>query len=446
MDNLQKQYINHFDSVSDYTFNLIKIYKSSEHLQTILSDLDLENNIINSINAINELLKQSMLMLNLNIKYNIFINYLVNLLDIPANINFTEENVLIYVTLYDYFMLKTPFDLIDDFVVNDFILNKIMFYDKLYVYEPINKYILNKLSKQNFVKNETFEYIFNINKNLCNDITTLYSTYIKQKLLDKCLFITSLNINGNNNIFNINHLQNTLIELDISKCDKIYNNGISKLLKLERLNLSRNDRIHQIKHFHLLEELNIAYCVIPQHEIKNLLKLKKLNVCYNNPEEDTYAKKYGYECNIKNIHHPQISNVNHLQQLTHLDISGFCCVDQDGISDLKLITNLNANCNGKITDVNHLTKLEDLNISGGSCCQDGFTNCLNIKKLNVEYNHKITNVNHLTKLEDLNISGSYCGVDQEGFTNCLNIKKLNIKYNEKITNTSHLKFLNELTK
>ena len=383
MDNLHKQHINHFDSVFDYIFNLIKIYKSSEHLQTILFDLDLENNITNSINAINELLRQSMLMLNLNVEYDEFINYLVNLLDIPANINFTEENVLIYVKLYDYFMLKTPFDLIDDFVVNDFILNKNMFYDKLYVYEPINKYILNKLSKQNFVKNETFEYIFNINKNLCNDITTLYSPCIKQKLLDKCLFITSLNINGNNNIFNINHLQNTLVELDISRCCHISHYGILQLSKLNKLNVCNNKKIKHISHLCLLEELNVSDSKIQQREIINLLNLKKLNACNNK----------------------KIINVNHLRQLLILNISDFCGVDQNGISDLK-----------------------------------------SIKELNVVHNHKITNINHLTKLEDLNISGRYCGVNQEGFTNCLNIKKLNIKYNDKITDTSHLKFLNEFIK
>ncbi len=436
--------------------NLLKIYGASEHLRCILDDSD--NNVTTEIS---KLLQKSYELLNsnantnTNISYETFIVYLLNLIDNHKNIKYTSENILQYVTLVDYFIL----DIQDDFfnyILDKYIFTYNMFYDKLYQYNIINYYILDKFSKKNNIKNETFEYIFDINKNMCNEITTLYSQNIKQNVLNKCTYIIKLNINNNMHINSVNHLQ-MLVELDVSRkydCGKIEEHlfrikfqnaikqdGISQLLFIKKLNACNNSHITDVNHMQCLTELNISNdCSVKQIGISHLQFVKKLNV-YNNHK---------------------INDVNHLQCLTNLNISGESCgVKQNGILQLLLVKKLNISNNVKITNINHLKFLKNVNMFD-SDYYDGydsdndennliilvknqiFISLLNITTLNVQECELITNVNHLQLLVNLNISGNLCGVNQEGISQLLFVKKLNASYNQKITDVNHLQFLEDL--
>ncbi len=362
-------------------FDLLKIQKSSIYLQNILED---EENIEKNIGEkINVLLKQSHEQLKLNITYEIFIEYLLNLINNYVNTQYTEENILQYIILSDYFQLNIQ-DEFFNFVIDKYIFKQNIFYNELYLYNPINYYILDKFSKTNDIDNNTFKYIFEINENICCEIKILNTQCIEQNLLNKCVNIVDLNIFNNSHVNDVNHLQ-----------------------QLEKLNISCG-------------YLNTG-CGVDQNGISKLLFVKVLNVWNNR----------------------KITDVNHLLLLENLNISSSDCgVDQNGISALKFIKILDAMNNCKITCINHMQLLEDLNV-GSNCCigQNEISQLKFIKKLNVSGNNKISDVNHLQQLEELNISGMFCGVDQNGISQLRLIRKLNANYNNKITNIDHLLLL-----
>ena len=107
-----------------------------------------------------------------------------------------------------------------------------------------------------------------------------------------------------------------------------------------------------------------------------------------------------------------ISDVNHWSDtLKELYCSGRdCAIDQNGISQLKVLKVLNCNDNMKIYDLNHLTdSLEELYCSrtGYSACpikpddkivnQIGISKLANLKILDCSNNEYINNINHLSK-------------------------------------------------
>lgn len=98
-----------------------------------------------------------------------------------------------------------------------------------------------------------------------------------------------------------------------------------------------------INHLVHLEKLNIASGAINNNGIRNLGKLRYLNVSGN----------------------PNITNVNNFAKLETLIADNNCGIDKEGI---RYATNLNSislvdNTKIQITDITHLTKLETLNIS-----------------------------------------------------------------------------------
>ena len=341
--------------------NLLKIYDNSTYLQNLLN---------NSDEVSNEIFEQIFNLLNLNITNEKCIEYLLNLIDNYKTIKYTEENIYYYIVLSDYFQLNIQ-DEFFIFVLNNFVLNKNIFYNKLYLYQPFNYYILDKFSKENYITNETFAYIFEINKNICNEIKKLHSTYIEQNLLDKCIFIINLNICDNDKITNINHLK-LLKTLDISGLRNTVNqNGISELLFVKNLKCYSNDKIANVNHLQLLETLCISHQSCNQYGISKLLFVKKL-IAWKNQD---------------------ISDLNHLQLLETLDIDD-CCVKQCGISQLKFVKHLYVRNNSGIVNVNHLQLLEELNISHGcGVDQNGISQLKLMKYLYARHNNKITDTN-----------------------------------------------------
>jgi len=425
---------------------LTDLHKESEYITNFIEDEENKNK------TIKKLFEEGIKMLQLDINVIDGMKCIIELIENYKIIKYTEENILNYVKLSTYFMLKNSDEFLD-YIIDEYIFKQNKYYNKLHNYNTVNYYINKKLGTENKINSETLEYIININ----SEITELYSEFITQKTLNKCTSLVKLNIPNNTNITNVNHL-NKLEELNISGRCRVNQEGIKDLKLVKNLNASWNDNIKDVNYLDKLEVLNIQgmYCGVNQEGIKKLKLVKNLNISYNDKIKDVnHLDKLeefvisGENCGvnqegIKELklvkkldawNNDKIKDVNHLDKLEVLDISGrYCGVNQEGIKNLKLVKNLNASYNDKITDVNHLDKLEELNISWNcGVDQKGIKNLKLVKNLNASCNGKIKDVNHLDKLEVLDISGEICGVNQEGIKDLKLLKTLNAYNNTKIT-------------
>lgn len=135
-----------------------------------------------------------------------------------------------------------------------------------------------------------------------------------------------------------------------------------------------------------------------------------------------------------------ICDVNHLSDtLEDLDCSFFCGINQDGISQLKILKVLCCYGNKYILNVNHLADtLGDLNCRGSGIDQNGISQLKNLKKMECTDNTKINNVNHLSNsLEYLNCRFR-SGMCQDGISQLKNLKILICDYNKNINSVNHL--------
>ena len=315
--------------------NLLKIYQKSIYLQNLLTDVNQNNFAENLI----ELFKKIFDILNLDISYELFIQYLLDLTHNYKNIFFTNQNIYQYIVLANYFQFDITNDLFNHIVV-EYIFKQNIFYNKLFTCNEINQCILNKFEK-NKINDNAIQYVFKINKNICNEIKILDASYITQNTLNKCKNVTELYIECNDDIGQVNNLQQLQKLCIINKIKDfgIYNYGISQTFNIKKLYLPNNTKITNINHLQLLEDLDISGNInsIGQHGVSQLLFIKILNAQDN----------------------PSINNINHLQLLEYVDISLNCGIDQNGIFKLKFIRYLNAKRNNKIASVEHLQFLEN---------------------------------------------------------------------------------------
>ena len=163
------------------TSKLLKIYNNSEYLQNILNDNN-NGNINDHIINDSILLVYNLLNLNNKISYDELINKLIELINNYLDIKYNKENIIIYLTLYEYFLIIDKEDKFYYYIVSEFIIDNNLYYKELYQFNSINYYLLEILSKTNDIKNETLEYLFNINNNLYNEIINLYSSNIFHKI------------------------------------------------------------------------------------------------------------------------------------------------------------------------------------------------------------------------------------------------------------------------
>ena len=187
-------------------------------------------------------------------------------------------------------------------------------------------------------------------------------------------------------INDVNHLANTLKELHCSgPCCQINQEGIAKLTRLQKLHASMNMGINDVNHLKdTLTELGCEYSRIDQSGISQLTKLQILNANGN---------RY-------------INSVNHLQHtLLELSCNNSQCdsftwcdssINQAGISELKILQKLDADCNPRITNVNHLANtllelscrcFQDDGDSGID--QEGISKLKILRKLNAWGNKRI---------------------------------------------------------
>ena len=159
---------------------LLIIYNNSEYLQNILNDNN-NGNINDHIINDSILLVYNLLNLNNKITYDELINKLIELINNYKDIKYNKENIIIYLTLYEYFLIIEKEDKFYYYIINEYIINN-LYYKELYQFNSINYYLLDILSKTNDIKNETLEYLFKINNNLYNEIINLYSSNIFHKI------------------------------------------------------------------------------------------------------------------------------------------------------------------------------------------------------------------------------------------------------------------------
>lgn len=256
------------------------------------------------------------------------------------------------------------------------------------------------------------------------DCSTGIGAKITQKILQQKKFsrLRYLHVPNNKKITNVNHLKDSLIQLDCRDESGIDQEGIKELRKLQKLNVWSNNKITNVNHLKdTLIELNCGGFIygINQEGISELRKLQNLNA-------------FGNE---------RITTVNHLKDsLIELDCSGPCGIDQEGIKELRKVQKLNAYENKNITNVNHLCDsliILDCRFFCG-IDQQGIKELQKLQKLYVYGNTKIKNVNHLREslielwfCEGCNWHGEYyCDINKEGFNE---LRKLQILNSRKIS-------------
>ncbi len=400
-------------------------------------------NIINSdtnkdeIIDINEILKTTYETLKISIPYEEYINFLTNVSKNYKTIKFTKENINIYVLLVDCFMFDNK-DKILNYICETYAMYGDCYghryYEQLCTHNFINEIILKKIEKEPLISNNCLKYIMQTNPQICNKITKLHSKFINQELLNKCMFITDLDLRDNIYVTSVNHLNN-LEKLNISWNTGLNPNGtaicgvnqegISKLTTVKILHACLNEKIKDVNHLEKLEELHIA-----QYKTKEEIKKSGGS---NGVKQEGISKLKLIKILNANFN-DKITDVNHLENLEELHATDECGVTQEGISKLSQIKILNAMNNNKITDVNHLHNLEILRVQNRcGVSQEGISKLLLVKKLDAWNNNKITNVNHLKYLEDLDASWN-CGITQEGISELSLIKRLHTDKNNKISN------------
>lgn len=232
---------------------------------------------------------------------------------------------------------------------------------------------------------------------------------------------THLYIRGNYKIRNINHMTN-LVTLEISETE-IENSGI-KGINSKEIDMSHSTKITDLSHMTNLVKINARSTNISEIGLRGLInleildatstkisdltqftKLRKLHIsrCSNITQKGIMISNLTF-LNIANTH--GIKDLNHLPNLSHLDISGSNCgVGNEGIKNLTNLTSLITECNNKISELNHLTKLVMLDISGpGMTITDRGIQNLNLSILSVRSNEGIKKFRHMTNLTKLNVS------------------------------------------
>ena len=232
-----------------------------------------------------------------------------------------------------------------------------------------------------------YEENLKIKKLTCTDIinSQITQNILQQKKFDQ---LRCLNVWNNKKITSVNHLKDTLLELDCSCVCGIRQEGINDLRKLQKLNVFCNNNITNVNHLKdtLIELYCGGSCGIRQKGINELRNLQKLYTWNNkkitnvNHLKDTLLElDCGYDCGYNNNRYDDNS----------------CGMRQEGINELRKLLKLDAGNNEKITNVNHLKDtLIELNCSYNcGIQQEGINELRKLQKLITYNNIKIININ-----------------------------------------------------
>ena len=202
------------------------------------------------------------------------------------------------------------------------------------------------------------------------------------------------------------------------------------------------DKLDFISQIRLCQIECLSYTNIHMTDFYDIPKGVKSKLC------DNILRQYQDITKLDASDNSRITNVNHFKQLMHLDASGKCGIDQDGIAEPFNLVGLNVTENSNITSLNHLKRLQELDaMFNCGIDQSGIAGLHNLVRLNAGSNSKITSVNHLKRLEKLDatsICWGECGIDQIGIAGLRSLIVLNSYSNPKITSVNHLQQLREL--
>lgn len=200
----------------------------------------------------------------------------------------------------------------------------------------------------------------------CHENMFIYTMYdnehVTQFALEKRKFnrLKILNCNGNIYVNNVNHLAETLEELDCGcnmseqEYSSIGQRGISKLKKLVKLECCNNYKIENVNHLsNTLEYLDCSFdymdkrisCNIGDSGISQLRKLRILKCCNNT----------------------KIRNIQNMDDTLEELYCGNSYINQKSIQKLKNLNVLNCNNCELIKDVNHLSDTLKILHCGGDC-------------------------------------------------------------------------------
>lgn len=170
--------------------------------------------------------------------------------------------------------------------------------------------------------------------------------------------------------------------------------------KKQLKNLTQN--ILEQSKFKYLQKLNVLTLnIFNLDHLQNTLKILKCEGITNNIGQAQINNLHLVELYAEN--NKNIYDVNHMNDtLKILNCSGSCGIDQFGISLLNL-KELYAWTNQRIHNVNHLKDTLNILHCGhlSSINQNGISS-LNLSEISVWSNYNITNVNHMTSLQILN--------------------------------------------
>lgn len=232
---------------------------------------------------------------------------------------------------------------------------------------------------------------------------------IDQVNISKLTKLKTLHCNNNEKINNINHLFNTLEELDCSGpyCG-IKQEGINKLCRLVTIDVSDNNKISNLDNVcDTLKYLKCNSVYGTKIEQKNIIKLTNL-------------VELTCRCN------GNINNVNHLADtLEYLDFCYNNNIRQNGIDGLKKIKYLFCNTNSYIVDLNHLNKsLKVLVCQSCAVTQQGIAELTNLECFDCSYCNDINNIDHMSNNLRYLI---YSPENQFNESNFVNFRKLSKK-------------------
>lgn len=295
-----------------------------------------------------------------------------------------------------------------------------------------------KLDISNLTKLQTLDIQY------CDDIEKINLTNL-----------TELDITGNRQINKLKHLTK-LNKLITGEDNYIIPNEITNLTNLTHLELKDNDLIYDLNMFTNLKILRIDSCsMIYNYTISELTKLVELDMSFNG----------------------NIIQLDHCKNLTKLianscdlnddDWEG-CNLDNECISGLTNLIELDIVCSNNITNLDTLTNLQKLDVTG---CKIKDLNCLvnlkelravqthgnntkinnsaiskltNLESLDIDNNNEIYDVSFAKKLKTLNI-GHGCKVNNDGISGLINLTDLNITKNTLINDINYIRHFTNLT-
>lgn len=192
------------------------------------------------------------------------------------------------------------------------------------------------------------------------------------------------------------------------------------------------------------KNLRLASHIFTAYPITNLLdnvpNLNKLTgkILKSYPFLTALNISHSYRMGRRENYRPAIININHLVNLKILNIEDCDKINNNGISLLTNLIELNVNNNRQITDINHLVKLRILHAWGVSGISDiSISTLTNLAELNAENNNKIIHITHLINLLILTVAG-HCGITGSEIMGLTNLIGLNANSNITITDVNHL--------